>query len=122
MRAAEDFGAILQRLQQAVAETRSMARTIGLAPRDWDPAFREPWLDLLERAGAAVSAADPGALAAVHADLDAFAGELDTGALPARSWPVYGALLVNLRNIVEALGAVADAQPVAVPSPAALPA
>jgi hypothetical protein len=33
-------------------------------------------------------------------------------------WPVCGALLVNLRNILEALGPVADAQPVEVPAPA----
>ncbi len=31
MRAAEDFAAVLQRLEHAVAETRSMARTIGLS-------------------------------------------------------------------------------------------
>jgi uncharacterized membrane protein YccC len=122
MRAADDFTAILRRLEQSVAETRSMARTIGLGPRDWDSAFREPWLELLERTGAAVSRADPATLAAIHTDLDTFAGDLDLEALPDRFWPVAGALLVNLRNIVEALGAVADAQPVAVPSPAALPA
>jgi uncharacterized membrane protein YccC len=122
MRAAEDFDGILQRLEQAVADTRSMARTIGLAPRDWEPAFRGPWLALLERAAAAVSSADAGALTSVHADLDAFAGELDLAALPDRFWPICGGLIVNLRNIVEALGAVAEAQPVEVPSPAALPA
>jgi hypothetical protein len=121
MRAAEGFGDILSRLEQAVAETRSMARTIRLAqvaPVDWDPAFREPWLDLLRRAGAAVSGADVDAVGAVHADLEAFAGELAVGALPGRFWPVSGALLVNLRNILEALGVVAEAQPVEVPSPA----
>jgi uncharacterized membrane protein YccC len=122
MQAADDFAAILRRLEQAVAETRSMARTIGLAPWNWDRAFRTPWLELLERTGSAVSTADPATLAAIHADLDAFAGDLDLDALPDRFWPVSGALIVNLRNIVEALGAVADAQPVAVPSPAALPA
>jgi uncharacterized membrane protein YccC len=120
MRAADDFSAILQRLEQATADTRSMAQTIGLAPRNWDPAFRQPWLDLLERAGAAVSAADAAALTAVHEDLDALAGDLDLGTLPNRFWPISGALIVNLRNIVEALGAVAEAQPIEVPSPAAL--
>src|SRR3954467_2439335 len=60
MRRAESFGDILDRLEQAVAETRSMARTIRLAhvaPADWDPAFRGPWLRLLRRAGAAISGA-----------------------------------------------------------------
>jgi uncharacterized membrane protein YgaE (UPF0421/DUF939 family) len=122
MRAAENLESILRRLEQAVADARSMAQTIGLAPREWDPAFREPWLDLLERGGAAVSTADAGALAAVRADLDTFARALDLDALPDRFWPVSGALIVNLRNIVDALGAVAEAQPVEVPTPAALPA
>jgi hypothetical protein len=53
----------------------------------------------------------------VHADLEAFAGKLAVDALPDRFWPVSGALLVNLRNILEALGAVAEAQPLDVPSP-----
>ncbi len=122
MRAAEDFAGVLQRLEQAVAELRSMARTVGLAPRDWDPGFRTPWLDLLECAGAAVSNADAGALTAVHNDLDALARDLDLRALPDGFWPICGGLIVNLRNIVEALGAVAEAQPVEVASPTALPA
>jgi len=121
MRRAESFGDILDRLEQAVAETRSMARTIRLAhvaPADWDPAFRGPWLRLLRRAGAAISGADVDAVRAVHADLERFAAELAVAALPARFWPVSGALLVNLRNILEALAVVAEAQPVEVPSPA----
>jgi uncharacterized membrane protein YccC len=123
MRAAEDLGEVLSRLEQAVADTRSMARTVALAripPSEWDAAFRAPWLDLVERTGAAVSSADAAALTAVHTDVDAFADALDVDALPDPFWPVAGALLVNLRNIVEALGAVAGAQPVHVPSPAVL--
>ncbi len=69
-----------------------------------------------------MSAADAGTLDDVHRALDDVAGDLDVDALPDRFWPVCGALLVNLRNIVEALGAVAEAQPVRVPAPSALPA
>jgi uncharacterized membrane protein YccC len=111
MRATKDFGAVLERLELAVAETRSMIRSIELArvpPQDWDPDFREPWLGLLHRAGEAVSAADVAGLKAVRSDLDDLAGE----PLP----PIYGALLVNLRNIIEALDVVATAQPVRVPA------
>jgi uncharacterized membrane protein YccC len=120
MRATDDFGAVLVRLQQAVAEVRSMAQTIGYAPQPWDRAFRDAWLDLLRRTGAAVSQADTGALARVRADLDGLASTLDPSELANAFWPVAGALLVNLRNIVEALGAVAGVQPVHVPSPAPL--
>jgi hypothetical protein len=80
-------------------------------PADWHPSFRTPWLELLQRAGDAVSAADRGAVETTRADLDAFAGELAVHELPEGFWPVCGALLVNLRNILEALGPVADAQP-----------
>ncbi|HEV7176897.1 MAG TPA: FUSC family protein, partial [Solirubrobacteraceae bacterium] len=61
MQAAEGFVPIVNRLAQAVAETRSMARTIRFAhvrPEEWDDAFREPWVDLLNRTGAAVADAD----------------------------------------------------------------
>ena len=55
---------------------------------------------------------------AVRDDLDALAGELSTHELPDGFWPVAGALLVNLRNILASLDVVADAQPVEVPAPA----
>jgi uncharacterized membrane protein YccC len=111
MRDAERFDAILDRLEQAVAETRSLAGTIRLAP-ELDIA---DWAELLRRAGEAIRDADAGALAAVRTDLERLARELDP---PAGTWPVHGALIVNLRNIVAALDVVAEAQPVAVPSPA----
>lgn len=118
MRAAEDFPAILRRLEQAVAELRSMARTIGHAcesDEEWDRRFREPWTDLLCRAGAAIGAADSAAVRAVRDDLETLARELPTlDGAPSRSWPVYGALIVNLRNIVDGMDVVADAQPVQV--------
>jgi uncharacterized membrane protein YgaE (UPF0421/DUF939 family) len=121
MRAAAGFDAILEQVEQAVADTRSMASTIRLAqvrPEDWHPSFRTPWLDLLGRAGDAVSRADADALRTARGDLDAFSGELAVGELPSGFWPVCGALLVSLRNILEALAPVADAQPVEVPEPA----
>ena len=113
MRAAAAFDAILERLEQAVSETQSMARTIRLErvpPAEWDPAFREPWLELLERTGAAVAAADVEALHAVAEDVESWR--------PEGLWPVSGALLVNLRNILDGFDEVADAQPVHVPAPA----
>jgi hypothetical protein len=61
--------------------------------------------------------ADVEAIKAVRADLDGYARAMDVHALPDGQWPTVGALLINLRNILEALVAVADAQPVRVPAP-----
>ena len=120
MQAAEGLVPIVNRLAQAVAETRSMARTIRSAripPEEWDPAFRKPWLDLLHRSGTAVVDANTGEVKAARAELSELADRLAVGELPNGLWPVYGALLVNLRNVLDALDAVAEAQPVQVPSP-----
>jgi len=119
MNAAEGFAPILNHLDQAIAETRSMARTIRLArvaPEQWDRRFREPWLDLLRRCGTSVAAADIGKLNAARAELAALADCLEFDEL-GDLWMVYGALLVNLRNVMDALDAVVEAQPVQVPSP-----
>jgi hypothetical protein len=102
LRASDEHGKLLTRLEQAVAETRSMARTVG---RTGSSHLAPGWLDLLARLADAVAAADAGAVAAVRADVEA-AGELLR--------PAHGALLVNLRNIAESMESVAGAQPVRV--------
>ena len=128
---------LLARLEQAVADTRSMAGTIGRAAAPAAtgiPASATQWLDLVARAGAAVSEADVHAITRVREDLESMARGLfaaggDTtprpvhGALIVRFFhadaastprPAHGALIVNLRNILEAMDAVAEAQPVRV--------
>jgi len=110
-----DLADLLGRLEQAVADTRSMAATIGRATgAEWDPRFRELWIDLVTRTGAAVSAADADDLARVGEDLRSAAGELFAAGTERAPRPAHGALIVNLRNIVEAMDAVAEAQPVRV--------
>jgi uncharacterized membrane protein YgaE (UPF0421/DUF939 family) len=121
MRAAEEMTQIINRLAQAVAETRSMARTIrvaSIAPADWNPEFRQPWLGLLERAGAAVERADADGLRSARGELTNLSDHLATEQLHGGQWPMFGALLVNLRNVLDALDVVAEAQPVHVPAPA----
>ncbi len=120
MQAAEGMVPIVGRLAQAVAETRSMARTIRIAripPDEWDRGFREPWLDLLHRSGAAVVSADTEGVRAALAELNTLANRLGPEELHDDLWPVYGALLINLRNVLDALDAVAEAQPVQIASP-----
>jgi uncharacterized membrane protein YgaE (UPF0421/DUF939 family) len=113
VRATADFADVLERLEQAGAEARSMARTIGRTGArlaDWDARFHETWVDLLARTGAAVTDADPSAIERVRGDIDEAVGALSgrSGALR----PAQGALLVNLRNIADAVEDVAAAQPV----------
>ena len=106
MRAADEFDDVLMRLEQAVAETRSMVRTIRLAPiapEHWPPAFRDAWLGFAHAGGAAICAFDRAGLQQAAADVDAYAAALDLDGLPDGFWPVAGALLTNLRNLFAAL-------------------
>ena len=122
MRATEDYDGLLERLEQAVADTRSMARTIALAsvpPEHWDPAFRTPWVELLCARGRRGRGRRPQRAPRPSATTStSWPKELAAHDLPEGFWPVAGALLVNLRNILASLDVVADAQPVSVPAPA----
>jgi uncharacterized membrane protein YccC len=102
VRDTHDHGDVLLGLEQAVADTRSMARTIARA--DWEPHFRDAWTALLARAARAVGDADADALRHACRDLDELADEPSSA--------VDAALLANLRNVLEAMAPVAAAQPV----------
>ncbi len=118
VRDSADLGAVLVGLEQAVADTRSMARTIERAgpASSWSPDFRDAWLELLRRAADAVRDADADAARRVCDDLEDAAQRLPGADGNGGSRPVQGALLVNLRNILEAMAPVAAAQPVRVRS------
>jgi uncharacterized membrane protein YccC len=112
------LGDVLVGLEQAVADTRSMARTIGRAGpvADWEPRFRETWISILGRAADALCDADVDGVRRVCLDLEAVAHRLpDEGGRRAPR-PVQGALVVNLRNILEAMAPVSAVQPVRVRS------
>jgi uncharacterized membrane protein YgaE (UPF0421/DUF939 family) len=104
VRATDDFGSLLRRLEQAVADLRSMARTIGRAGGAPDG-----WAERLAAAGEAIGGADGAELARLRQTLD---GDIALST-------AHGALVVNLDNILEAMDAVADAQPVRERTPAA---
>lgn len=105
---------VLERLEDGIAQTRSMARTIDESTRsaqEWDDRFRERWLDLVEEVGRRV--ADPGAdLAELHGRADDLTRELSVQDLPGLLWPVYGTLISNLVNIIDIVDDVASARPV----------
>lgn len=105
---------VLRRLEDGVAQLRAVARTVDTATRsaqEWDPDFRGPWLDLLADTGRRV--ADPDADVG-HLDdrLRGLADRLSQERLPGLFWPVYGALISDLQNIVETVDDVASKRPV----------
>lgn len=109
---------LLQRIEQAVAEVRSAAHTLarGLADdEEWQESFRDGYADALRAAGRAIEENDPDLVRGCHRRLDDLAsGVRVTGSGP-RLWPVYGGLLVNLRNILDAMDEVAAANPLQQP-------
>ncbi len=111
-------------MEQAIAETRSLGRTLGSqqAHREtWGSAFADPWIGMLGDAGRATRDADPVALLAVRTRLEGFTeGMRSSERSP--EWPIYGALIINLRNIIDAMGEVAASNPIGgVPLPLRLP-
>ena len=112
------FEDILELNEQAVAELRSMARTLGHSidgVTEWEPAFAERWVALLAEAGEAIGVPDSERVAQVRTDHSRLAHELSTERLSGLHWPEYGALIMNLRNVVASMDRVAEQNPVALP-------
>ena len=105
---------ILHLLEQAVAETQSMVRTITISAdqaRYWDEGFRTRWCAILADTGAAVCAADVERLQEARTDLQRLAEDLSTDRLAGDQWHEYGGLIVNLRNVIDAVARVAAPEP-----------
>ncbi|HET9858353.1 MAG TPA: aromatic acid exporter family protein [Nocardioidaceae bacterium] len=115
VRQTEQFDDLLRRMEQAIADIASMSRTLGHSisrMQEWDDTFRERWFDLLEDAAGAIAEPDSQRVAGVRLGLADLADDLSTDKLSARHWPEYGALIVNLRNIVTSMDRVAASNPV----------
>ncbi|MGB3830223.1 MAG: aromatic acid exporter family protein [Ornithinimicrobium sp.] len=108
------YGQILLRLEEGIAQTRSVARHVRESSRQaqqWDPLFRDRFIDLVERMGMAV--ADPDAeVAGLRGELHDLADDLSDENLPGQQWTLYGALIANLLMIVDVVDDVATARPV----------
>ncbi|MCZ3387667.1 MAG: hypothetical protein LH645_00750, partial [Actinomycetia bacterium] len=118
LRDPQEWHELLTRMEQAVAETRSMARTLALSLADgrhWDPAFRERFVAVLHRSGQAIDAADQEPLRVARAELDEVVAQVARAGLEDRLWPEYGAVLTNLRNVLDAMDEVARANPLGQP-------
>lgn len=105
----EDLVRTLHLLEQGVADTLSMARTMTTSAEKatlWDAGFRESWTRLLAETAEAVRDLDEERLHRIHTELGRLAEELSTDSLPGAAWTEYGGLLVNLRNVVSSLAQV----------------
>lgn len=119
LRDPQEWHSLLRRMEQAIAEIRSMARTLDaqvVRSGTWPPDFAAPWASMLADAGSAVADADAAGLRAVHERLRALVEEVSTLDVLSEQWPVHGALIVNLRNILEAMSEVAAANPMGRPA------
>ena len=108
------LGDVLIRLEEGVAQARSIARHILETRRaglEWDPRFRDRYLPLLAALGRSVAEPNPD-VAPLRQDVGDLVADLSDGQLPRISWPVYGALLANTMTIVEVVDDVASARPV----------
>jgi uncharacterized membrane protein YccC len=108
------YADVLRRLEEGVAQVRSMARTVHESTRSadaWDPRFREPWLELLSDVGRRV--ADPDAdVQQLRNRVEQLTRALSDEHLPGLLWPLYGALLTNLANTIDVVDDVATSRPV----------
>ena len=109
---------LMHRMEQALADTRSMARTMAHAlavEQEWDDEARDRYVEILRQGGAAIIQADSGGIHANRVGLDELVDYLQEQALGPELWPVYGGLIINLRNILAAMDEVANANPMQQP-------
>jgi uncharacterized membrane protein YccC len=102
----DDLVGALHLLEQAVADTLSMARTLATSAEDasqWDEDFRSSWKRLLTETAEAVRDRDQVRLREIRSGMGRLANELSTDALAGSAWHEYGGLLVNLRNVVSSI-------------------
>jgi hypothetical protein len=101
---------VLVRLEDGVAHTRAIARIVHESVgrrEEWDVEFRRRWTDLLRRVGDRVI--DPGRDAEdARPELERLVRDLSDEGLPARYWPLYGALLTALGNVAAIVDDVAS--------------
>ncbi|HEU4515321.1 MAG TPA: FUSC family protein [Nocardioidaceae bacterium] len=110
-----EFGEILDRTEQALAEIRSLGRTMGHSITDsnqWDDQFRERWTGLLKEVAWAIQNPDARRLGEVRTKLTALASDYSDENLSSLHWPEYGGLILNLRNIATSMDRVAASDPV----------
>lgn len=105
----DDMDDVLHRLEQAVADVLSMARTIVVSAENdtvWDAGFRSDWARLVTATAEGTHRRDETTLREVPRELGRLLSRLSDDSLARSAWHEYGGLLVNLRNVVDALAEV----------------
>lgn len=106
MRDPKQWIAMLESIEAALADCGSMARTllVGVtAEETWQAEFRDVFVEVLRASGRAIAEADREAVRRCREDLDELVVVVDRESSTPRLWPVYGGLIINLRNILDAL-------------------
>ena len=101
-----DLKKLLHALEQAVADSLSMARTIATSAEEgtpWDAAFRERWRSAARRTAQGVRDGDVAGLESLRAELRGMAEDFSASTLAPDVWREYAGLLMNLGNAHDAL-------------------
>ncbi len=101
----DDLVDVLHRLEHVVADAQSLVRTVVISAslgNSWDEGFRTRLVEALREVARVVDDDDPQRFEPVLASLRETAGSITTGGL-GDAWQEYGGVLVNLRNVVDAL-------------------
>ncbi len=109
---------LLHRMEQALAEARSMASTMwhGLSGAQvWQPDFRAGFAEVLRDSGQAIMRAEQEPIRDCRDRLDGLVDLVADQSPTPMLWPMYGGLIVNLRNILDAMDEVAAANPMSQP-------
>ncbi|MFK5690914.1 aromatic acid exporter family protein [Ornithinimicrobium sp. LYQ92] len=108
----EELSRVLGRLEEGIAQVRGMSRLIHESTADaeeWEPGFREPFIDLLDELGRRVE--DPKAdVQELRGWTDRLASDLSDGGLPDLRWPLYGGLIEMSRIVIDIVDDVATSE------------
>lgn len=103
---------ILFRLEDGIAEARTMARNLRESALDhdgWPGEFATRWLDLVTEVGSRVRSRDS-RVEPLLGEVEGLITHLSHEELPSERWPLFGALLSSLYNIVRVVDDVASSR------------
>lgn len=104
---------ILERVGEGGAHLRHLARTLRESTIEgtrWDPAFLDPWVEIVRDAGHAIKDPDVD-VEPIHERLASLTHQLsDAERLPQDHWPLYGSLITSMQHIARIVDDVASAR------------